>query len=408
MHSEKIPAKESNKLLKVLIVIPTYNNRNTLRTVVEESIVTGLDVLVVNDGSTDGALELVQGMNVSRIDFTENRGKGQAIKTAADWADQNKYSHIITIDADGQHIPGEALKFVKKIEENPQSIILGVRNFEATNTPGSSQFGRKFSNFWVKVSTGLSVKDSQSGFRAYPVEALKMIKCYSKRYNYEVEILVKGAWAGLAIQSVDITVHYTDETISASHFRPFLDNARISMTYTYLVTRNLFPWPHKILFGPKTGENFKVFFLNPFKSLKLLFTEKSSPKEIVFAVMIGIFIGTLPIFAMHSIVIVFVATRLKLNRLIALNVSHICAPPFVPAMAVELGYFIRNGKFLTEFNLQTLGHEALQRFGDYIIGAILLAPVLGLLAGLITYLILKIYRRIHGHLGRAKEAKNIA
>jgi len=77
-------------------------------------------------------------------------------------------------------------------------------------------------------------------------------------------------------------------------------------------------------------------------------------------------------------------------------------------MAVELGYFIRNGKFLTEFNMQTLGHEALQRFGDYIIGAILLAPVLSLLTGFTTYLILKIYRKIHGYLGSAKEVNDLA
>jgi len=344
MNSDKVHSTESIQQLKVLIVIPTFNNHQTLRKVVDESIATGLDVLVVNDGSTDGTLELIQDINISRIDFSQNKGKGQAIKAAADWADQNKYTHIITIDADGQHIPSEVLKFAEKIKENPLSIIIGTRNFEATNTPGSSQFGRKFSNFWVKVSAGVSVKDSQSGFRAYPVEALKKIKCYSRRYNFEVEILVKGVWAGLAIQSIDISVHYTDETIRASHFRPFLDNARISMTYTYLVTRNLFPWPHKILFGPKTGENFKVFVLNPFKSLKLLFTEKSSPKEIVFAVMIGIFIGTLPIFAMHSIVIVFVATRLKLNRLMALNVSHICAPPLCTGDGGRIGIFYQKRK----------------------------------------------------------------
>lgn len=399
------PAADS---IRLLIVIPTYNNKPTLRQVVERGLETGLDVLVVNDGSTDGGPDTLRDLNIARLDLAENKGKGVAIQEAAQWAEQNKYTHIITLDADGQHLPEEAFKFINKIRENPLSIVIGTRNFERTATPGSSKFGRKFSNFWVKVSTGVTVRDSQSGYRAYPIEALRRIHCFSRRYNYEVEILVKGVWAGLQIQEVEITVHYTAQTIQASHFRPFLDNARISMTYTYLVTRNLFPWPHKTLFGPKTAESFKFFIFNPFRALKMLVTEKSTPKEMVFAVMLGIFLGTLPLFAMHSVTIVFMATRLKLNRLIALNVSHLTAPPFVPAMAIEVGYFLRHGRFLTEFNLQTLGHEALQRLAEYLIGSILLAPVLGILAGIISYLLVKGYRRIQRRFTRIKEANNIA
>ncbi|MEJ2054671.1 MAG: DUF2062 domain-containing protein, partial [Calditrichaceae bacterium] len=282
------------------------------------------------------------------------------------------------------------------------------RDFESTDTPESSKFGCKFSNFWVRVSTGESVSDSQSGFRAYPVDALRRLKCLSRRYNYEVEILVKGIWAGLDVQSVDISVNYDRETIEASHFRPFVDNARISLTYTYLVTRNLFPWPHKVIYGQKPTERIKSFFINPFKGLKLLVTEKSSPRQIMFAVMLGIFLATLPLVAVHSVAIIFVATRLKLNRLIALNVSHFCAPPFVPALAVELGHFIRNGEFLTEFTMQTIGHEALQRIGDYLLGSVLLAPVLAVIAGILAYLTVNLYRKINGWRRIKKEAGNIA
>lgn len=393
---------------KILLVIPTYNNRKTLPNVVKDSLKTGLSILVVNDGSTDGGPETINDLNAKRLNLPKNKGKGIAIQTAAAWAQKNKFTHIITMDADGQHLAKDVPKFVDKINENPLSIVLGVRDFENTDTPESSQFGRKFSNFWVRIATGISVKDSQSGFRAYPVEALSRLRCFSRRYNYEVEILVKGIWAGLAVQTVNISVNYNSEIIKASHFRPFVDNARISLTYTYLVTRNLFPWPHKVLYGQKPAERIRSFFINPFRGLKLLVTEKSSPRQITFAVMVGIFLATLPLIAVHSVVIVFVATRLKLNRLIALNVSHFCAPPFVPAMAVELGYFLRNGKFLTEFTMQTLGYEAVQRLGDYLLGSIILAPVLAVIAGMISYLIIKLYRKIHGVTGIKKEARNIA
>lgn len=401
-------AENGTRDLRIALVIPTYNNRSTLRRIVEQSLQTGLDVLVVNDGSTDGSMETIAGLPIARRELMPNRGKGVAIRAAAEWADQNRYTHLITLDADGQHEPAEALRFIEKIKQNPHSIVIGKRNFEGTATPGSSQFGRKFSNFWVKVSTGVSVPDSQSGFRAYPVEALRRIYCFSRRYNYEVEILVRGIWAGLEIQTVDITVHYNPQTIQASHFRPFVDNARISMTYTYLVSRNFFPWPHKVLFGERKKTTFKSFLTNPLRALKMLFTEKLAPREIVYAVMLGIFLGTLPLFAMHSVTIVFVATRLKLNRLIALNISHFTAPPFVPAMAIEVGYFLRHGRFLTEFNMQTLGHEALQRLGDYLIGSILLAPVLSLLAGLVTFVLIKGYRKLQTRLKRVKEVNGVA
>ncbi|HES59333.1 MAG: DUF2062 domain-containing protein [Calditrichaceae bacterium] len=393
--------------ISVLLVIPTYNNRNTLRSVVEDSLKMELPILVVNDGSTDGAPDTIADLGIKRLDLSKNKGKGIAIRAAAQWAYENNFTHIITMDADGQHSAKDVPEFIEKIKINPLSIVLGARDFESTDTPESSKFGRKFSNFWVRVSTGVSVSDSQSGFRAYPVDALRRLRCLSRRYNYEVEILVKGIWAGLAVQSVNITVNYNPETIEASHFRPFVDNARISLTYTYLVTRNLFPLPHRVLYGPKTAERIKSFFINPFRGLKLLVTEKSSPRQIMFAVMLGIFLATLPLIAIHSVAIVFVATRLKLNRLIALNVSHFCAPPIVPGMAVELGYFLRNGTFLTEFTVQTLGHEALQRIGDYLLGSIILAPILAMLAGLITYLIIRIYRKIK-ETAVKKEVRKIA
>ena len=394
--------------LRVLLVIPTFNNRPTLRQIVARALQTGLPVLVVSDGSTDGGLQTLSGLPVDAVDLPNHKGKGVAIRAAAEWAEKNAYSHIITLDADGQHNPEDSLQFLDKIRQNPLSIVIGNRDFAATETPGSSQFGRKFSNFWIKISSGVRVSDSQSGFRAYPVEAVRRIRCFANKYHYEVEILVKGIWAGLAVQSVDISVHYSEETIKASHFRPFFDNLLISLTYTRLVIRNFVPWPHKILFGVSQQERIKFLFMNPFKSLKMLAKEKTSAKEIGYATALGIFLGTLPLIAVHLAVIMFVSTRLKLNRLIALNVSHLCAPPLVPAAAVEIGYFIRHGRFLTEFTVQTLGHEFLQRLGEYVIGAVILAFPLGVTAGLLAYALAILFKRINNRREKMKEAKNSA
>jgi len=393
--------------VRILIVIPTFNNGNTLRDVTERALQTAPDVLVVDDGSTDGALETLNGLAAYHIRHEQNRGKGAAIVSGAAWAGARGYSHIITLDADGQHDPADIPLFVERVQRQPLSIIVGVRDFEGTDVPDSSVFGRKFSNFWVRVSCGAAVADSQSGFRAYPVQVLQRVQCRSMRYNFEVEILVRAVWAGLAVQTVPVSVTYSEATIRASHFRPFADNARISLTYTRLVLRNFFPWPHKILFGKTQHQKAVNFFLHPVKGMKALATENATPKQIAVAVTVGIFIATLPILAMHSVAIIFVATRLKLNRLIALNVSHLCAPPFVPAAAVEVGYYLRNGSFLTEFTVQTLGHQALQRFWDYLLGAVVLAPFLAVLAGTVAYVLARFFRTLKKPQKKVKGARSL-
>jgi glycosyltransferase involved in cell wall biosynthesis len=392
--------------LKILIVIPTFNNKSTLRRVVEEALALGLPVLVVNDGSTDGAMDSIANLPVQRIDFRQNNGKGAAIRAAAQWADEQGCTHIITMDADGQHDPGDLSRFVATIQQYPMSLIIGVRDFGMTNTPGSSVFGRKFSNFWIRISCGMQVQDSQSGFRAYPLELFRHVYPRARRYNFEMEILVRAIWAGMAVEQIGINVHYTTETMRASHFRPFVDNARISLTFSRLVTRNLIPWPHKVYFGASAAEEIWQYLFHPIRTIKMLLTEQTSPRQIALASTLGIFMGTLPLIAMHMVAIVFVATRLRLNRLIALNVSHLCAPPLVPALAVEFGYLIRHGRLLTDFNMQTLGHEALQRLWDYLIGSIALAPLLGAAAGLLAYSLALLFRNMQRNLVQAKGVRS--
>lgn len=380
-------------MIKPLIVVPTFNNIKTVKKIVDESLATGIPLLVVNDGSTDGSLDTIKSTTANVISFESNRGKGAAILAGAKWASNEGYSHIVTIDADGQHDPKEATKLISSAESHPHSIILGKRNFEDASVPGSSRFGRWWSNLWCRITTGHSIGDSQSGFRVYPVDALLKVQCKGTKYDFEVEILVRGVWAGLTIIDHDISVNYSAETKEASHFDPFYDNYRISVAYTRLVIRHFFPWPHKVLFNKEElSEEDRLSLKHPVRSLKILLKENTTPREIVYASMLGILLGTLPLIAIHSVSIIFAATRLRLNRLIALNISHLCAPPLVPAIAIEAGYFIRNGRFLTEFNYQTLGNEAPQRLLEYIIGATFIAPFLTIFAGIIVYILILIYQ----------------
>lgn len=388
---------ENKDEIKILTVIPLFNNAGTLRELVIEVLKQEYPVLIVNDGSTDGSAETVKDLPLTLISHSANKGKGAAIKTASEWAEKNHFTHMITIDADGQHLPSEIPLFGEMIRENPLSIVVGNRDFEKAGAPEASRVGRENSNFWFRLATGTSLPDTQSGFRAYPVEALRKIKCRARKYNYEIEILVRGAWAGLPVLPLDISVKYSEETRKASHFDPFIDSLRCSNTFTLLVLRNLLPWPHKLLFGTSRYKTLRNFLSNPRASLKMLLTENIAPAEIILACMTGILLGTLPLIGMHLVAIAFVSTRLRLNRLIALNISHICAPPFVPAICIETGYYLRHGEFLYDLNWQTLGREFMNRFADYLLGSIVFAPVFAIFTGLIIFLILslsKLFRTI--------------
>jgi len=200
-----------------------------------------------------------------------------------------------------------------------------------------------------------------------------------------MEILVRASWAGVPLKEIDIDVNYSSETISASHFKPFLDNFRISITFTNLVTRNFLPIPHKKIYGQTGKEKLKEYISNPIKTFKELIHEKTKPSELAFSSFIGILFGTLPFVATHSIVILFVATRLKLNRIMALSVSHICMPPIVPAICVEVGYFALHGEFLTNITIHTIGYQFLDRVGDYLLGTVIVAPILGIIIAGIVY-----------------------
>ncbi|MGQ9499183.1 MAG: hypothetical protein ACUVQ6_02240 [Dissulfurimicrobium sp.] len=111
--------------------------------------------------------------------------------------------------------------------------------------PESSRFGRRFANFWLHIETGLEIDDYQSGFRAYPVRYLNRLDFKGSHYDFEAEVLAKGAWAGFGLNTVDIRVCYPEPGQRVSSFKPFLDNLRISLAHSMLVGRRLLPISHK-------------------------------------------------------------------------------------------------------------------------------------------------------------------
>ena len=220
---------------RICVIIPTYNNAGTLRQVLEGVLKYSSDVIVVNDGSTDGTSSIL-GEYAGRVDtviFPKNRGKGAALKAGFDLAAGQGYSAAVTIDADGQHLPSDLPAFFDAAEKNPGALVVGIREELAhENKSGGSTFANRFSNFWFTVQTWVRLKDTQCGYRLYPLRRIHSIRFLTSRYEAELELLVFSAWRGARFVQLPVTVLYPEDRVS--HFRPFADFARISLLNTVL------------------------------------------------------------------------------------------------------------------------------------------------------------------------------
>lgn len=272
------------------------------------------------------------------------------------------------------------------------------------NVPASSRFGMKVSDFWMRLETGMPIHDSQSGFRAYPVNYISQLRLRASRYDFEAEVLAKAAWAGLKIISIDIEVTYENKAERVSHFRPFLDNLLHTHRHALLVGRRLLPWPHKRLL-PREQNEFLMFLRHPIQFCKTLPKEYSSPSELGISAGVGTFIAALPIFSLHTIVIVYVTTRLKMNRIMAVVIQNLCAPPFVPAFCIEIGYFIRHGSWLKEMSRETLLHQAPARLWEWLIGSLILGPLLAVVIGFIIFALASFAQKKAGKIKPYEQSK---
>jgi glycosyltransferase involved in cell wall biosynthesis len=222
-------------------VIPVYNHAASLASVIDGCIKLGLPVIVVDDGSTDRVSEVLGCYdNITVVSHKKNSGKGAAIRSGLKEA--LKISDFaVTIDADGQHVPGDAVRMMESIQEGARPIVIGARkNMQGdARIPWTSRFGRKFSNFWVRLSGGPVLTDTQSGFRIYPVKEVLSLKSRADRFQFEVEILALANWHKILVYEIPVSVVYPGHGMRVSHFRPFVDFLRNSSTFTRLIAMRL-------------------------------------------------------------------------------------------------------------------------------------------------------------------------
>jgi glycosyltransferase involved in cell wall biosynthesis len=372
---------------RIWCVVPVYNNAATVKEVVAGCRTILKNIVVVDDGSTDVDLRaLLSDEDVVVLSHEKNLGKGRAILTAAEYIMSRGGTWMITIDGDGQHHPEDLKKFLPLLNEDDPAIIIGSRNFDTDNVPGKSRFGRRFANFWLRIETGMYIDDCQSGFRAYPLKYLNQMKFKGAHYDFEAEVLARAAWAGLDLRTVPIEVYYPEPQERVSSFRPFLDNLRLTHAHAKLVGRRLLPFPHRRLVPARKGAEITLL-RHPGKFIRMLLKENVTPGGLAFAAAGGVFFGALPLLFAHTIVILYVSSRLRLNKVVAVNAQHICMPPFVPALCIEVGYFLRKGHWLSDISFATVFKQFSDRLLEWFLGSLVVAPVASLIVGGAVYVI---------------------
>ena len=373
------------------VIIPAYNNSNTLGGVIGDVLGFVKNVIVVNDGSTDGTSELLsKTKNIEIVSYAENKGKGYALRKGFEYAISKGFKYAITIDADGQHFAEDIPAFLQMIHDKPDALIIGARNMDQEGVPNTSSFGNKFSSFWFWVETGIKLPDTQSGFRLYPLDKLKNIKWLTNKFEFEIEVPVRLAWHGTEISHVPVKVYYAPKQTRVSHFRPFKDFTRISILNTILVAIAFFYIKPRNFFR-------KVFS----KSIKQHFREQiSNPEQtntkLALSVGLGVFMGIVPLWGYQMVTAVFLAYLLKLNKVIVLLSSNISIPPLIPFI---LYFSVKTGELIsgihTGISFQSeIGFETIQSLiVVYLIGSVALAAFMSVLLGGLSFLLLFFLRR---------------
>jgi glycosyltransferase involved in cell wall biosynthesis len=238
--------------IRPCIIIPIYNNRDTIRSVVDSIEPAGIPCLIVDDGSdaaTRGELHDIDHDFdwIEVIHRDRNGGKGAAMRDGFATAVRNGFTHAIQMDADGQHDAGDIPRFLEAAQQSPDALILSAPLFDA-DAPKARVYGRLVTTFCVWIETlSTEIKDTLCGYRCYPLEPV--MRCYQRArigsgMVFDTEIAVHLYWQGTPTRTIETRVHYADGGMS--HFDYLNDNLKISWMHTKLIAGMLLRIPQLI------------------------------------------------------------------------------------------------------------------------------------------------------------------
>jgi glycosyltransferase involved in cell wall biosynthesis len=228
---EDLPEQSPTALL-CLALVPAYNAAETIAPLVRELLrlwphaVSGVKVLVVDDGSDDETAQRAQLAGATVLRHPRNRGKADALRTGFAEAARLGANAIVTVDADGQHLPTDAARLAT-YPASAETLLLGVRDLVTAKAPRANRFGNQVSNFFVSLYARRRFRDSQCGLRRYPLERVLSADVRTRGYAYETDLLLTAARNHWSIADLPIDVYYPPAGHGSSHYRQFKDSLHI-------------------------------------------------------------------------------------------------------------------------------------------------------------------------------------
>jgi glycosyltransferase involved in cell wall biosynthesis len=214
---------------RVMVLIPALNAAATLEPVIRAARELLPDVVVVNDGSRDATGTAAERAGALVLTHDVNRGKGGALKTGFAYALEHGYDAVITLDADGQHLPSDIPRLLAAFDGASSHLIIGSRRHLFHGMRPRRRLANKFSAWAIATGSGTSVDDSQSGFRLYSRALLEQIPLRTDGFDMESEVIVRAGVRRMNVVSVPIGLGFVDG-LTTSHFRPVRDVLRILWT----------------------------------------------------------------------------------------------------------------------------------------------------------------------------------
>lgn len=395
-----------------VVIAPTYNNAGTLVEILARVQALGLELIVVNDGSTDATGQILADWcraatgKVTVLTHENNRGKAAALQTGFSAALAAGRTHAATIDTDGQLDPEQIPALLAVAEQTPQALVVGTRDDAAVDYPARSRLGRRLSNLLILLESGLRVQDSQCGLRVYPLGLLRAVRCRAGHFSFETEIIARCGWAGCAVIDFPVNCRYMPPGQRVSHFRPWLDTLRGLRLHLWLLGRAMIPWPHprwpqqppSPLASRQTVWRQMLRWISPGEAWRQLRQDRAGATTLAVGLAVGVFIANLPFYGLQTLLSLYTARRLHLHPLAVVAGSQISTPPIgwgMIAAATCCGHVILHGSWLPLPRFQP-SFAALRALApslllDWVVGS----GIVGLImAALVFLLAMILFRRL--------------